>query len=444
MSHLLKRRRGWYVTVGIAPSIRKILGSKTSHVVRSLQTRDYAQAVSRRKEAVNQIQGELLAIKKAATENGVKAAAEQWKKRIAAKQFDASRFVAEVARVQKSKGDAAAAELSARSFDLYTDLDHMESEWLKNFDAKTVSRYKHSLKLLRGHLTKLELDQSIQAVNAKVALSFARQLGETGVHIRTGKSYLSALRSRWAYWIAQRAIEEVINPWTGVTMPKESSRGSKPKRRPYRDDELVTLFTSAMPQPLFDICAMLVTTGLRRGEPFLIQVKHVTGKWIEVPEGKSASAVRRVPIAKFMQPIWKRILKGRNPDDYLFSEKSEVKAQKPGNLTGQHFLRWRRSIGLDDPATPIHSLRHWFITKAHSLGNPKLNTKSVVGHSTGERDVTDIYTEVDDFAKIQVMESVMNGTTVNVMADGKVKRVFRPGLPAEVRKVIASRFGRAD
>lgn len=380
MRNLLKRGHVYYVSVGIAPSLHKILGSKTSHIVRSLKTRDYAEAVSMRKEAIHRIQGELLAIKKAAKENGVKVAADQWKKKIAAKEFNVNHFVGATNRFKRDGGDLAAAEFVNRSFGIHTDLDHLESQWLKNFDAKTVSRYKYSLKLLREHLTKSKLEQCIEVVNAKVALSFARDLGEAGVHFRTGKSYLSALRSRWAYWISQRVVEDIANPWTGVTMPKESSRGTKPKRRPFRDDELVTLFTSEMPQPLFDICATLVTTGLRRGEPFLTQVKHVSADWINVPEGKTDAAVRRVPIAKLMQPLIKRLIKGKKSNDYLFTEDSEATSQKAGNLTGQHFLRWRRSIGLDDPATPLHSLRHTFMTKAHSLGNPKQNVKSVVGH----------------------------------------------------------------
>lgn len=178
MSHLRKRRRGWYVSVGIAPSIRKILGSKTSHVVRSLHTRDHAEAISKRKAAVNEIQSELLAIKKAAEENGVKAAAEQWQRRIKAKQFDSSKFVAEVARVQRTKGDLAAAELSARSFNLFTDLNHLEAQWFaeSDFNAKTVSRYVYALKLLREHLVRLELPLCVESVDPSVALSFRKHL----------------------------------------------------------------------------------------------------------------------------------------------------------------------------------------------------------------------------------------------------------------------------
>jgi integrase len=428
MSHLLKRRRGWYVTVGIAPSIRKILGSKTTHVVRSLHTRDEAEAISKRKAAVNKIQGELLAIKEAAAENGLKAAAELWKKKIAAKQFDAAKFVAEVARVQRSKGDLVAAELSARSFGLFTDLDHMEAEWFGEsaFDAKTESRYRYVIKLLREHMKRLELEPCIELVNSSVAISFRKHLVDTKVHKVTGNSYFSALSSRWRYLQQQEAVKDLANPWAGIRMPKGSHTGTKPKRRPWRDDELVTFFTKGkMRQLLFDISAICVTMGMRRGEPFKLKVKDVDGNWFFLPDSKSPAGVRRMPIPPLLQPGLKRILKGKGPEDFLFDDRCKAKGQKPGKNTGQAFLLHRRKVGIDGADVPMHSLRHWYSTMADTLGFQRHQVQALIGHDSGEKKtVTTVYTQVMDGPKLKISNGVVNA------------------LPAEVTAAIKARFGR--
>lgn len=202
MRNLLKRGHVYYVSVGIAPSLQKILGSKSSHVVRSLKTRDHAEAVSKRKEAVHQIQGELLAVKKAARENGVKFAADQWKKKIAAKEFNVNDFVGATNRFKRNNGELAAAEFVNRSFGIHTDLDHLETQWFAEsaFNAKTESRYRHVITLLRGHLKSLGLEQCIEVVDSTVAL------------IHKMHTYLDAIDCSVASLVVYPGTEEILYP----------------------------------------------------------------------------------------------------------------------------------------------------------------------------------------------------------------------------------------
>ena len=434
MRNLLKRRRGYYVSVGIAPSIQIILGSKTSHVVRSLRTRDYAEAVSLRKEAIHQIQGELLAIKRAAKENGIKVAAEMWKKRIAAKDFDPSKFGDAVRTIQRTQGDIAATELVNRSFKLHTDLDHLEKQWFSHsdFDAKTESRYRHVIKLLREHIRRMQTKdedvlECIENVTAKVAISFRNHLKESSVHKVTGNSYLSALSSRWRYLQEQEAVKDLVNPWVGIRMPKGSSTGTKPKRRPYEDAELIAFFTKGeMGQLLFDISTICLTMGMRRGEPFKLKVKDVNGDWFFLPDSKSEAGVRRMPVPALLKPGLQRILKGKGPEDLLFDDRSKAKGQKPGNMTGQALLRHRRKVGLVGGDIPMHSLRHWYSTTADSLGFQRHQIQALIGHDSGEKkSVTTVYTRVLDGPKLKISNAVVNA------------------LPSQVKAAIKSRFGKS-
>ena len=283
----------------------KQFGGNT-HVIRSLKTKSLSDAQHKRHAMVANIKAQF----KAAKGNGIKFSAAKWQERIAAKQFDSPVFAAEVRQVQRTQGDAAAAELSSRSLKLFTELDHLEKQWFADsgFDAKTESRYRHVLTLLSEHIRRLQLQgedilECIEDVTAKVAISFRNHLKESGVHKVTGNSYFSALSSRWRYLEEQEAIKDLVNPWTGIRMPKGSSTGTKPKRQPYKDDELITLFTQGeMGQLLFDVSAMVVTTGMRRGEPFTLKVKHVSAGWFFIPEAKTEAGVRRVPIPTLLRP----------------------------------------------------------------------------------------------------------------------------------------------
>jgi integrase len=281
---------------------------------------------------------------------------------------------------------------------------------------------------LREHLKRLELEQCIEVVDSSVALSFRKHLKETNVHKVTGNSYFSALSSRWRYLQEQEAIKDLANPWAGIRMPKGSSTGTKPKRRPYEDAELITVFTKGkMGQPLFDVAAMLVSTGMRRGEPFSLKVKNVSAGWFFIPEAKTEAGVRRIPVPDLLKPGLKRIMKGKSPDDFLFLEGGHAKSQKPGYLTGQRFLRHRRRVGLVDDSIPIHSLRHWYSTKADSLGFQRHQIQALIGHDSGEKkSVTTVYTHVMDKPKLDIVASVIRT------------------IPSQVKKSIAADFGRSN
>jgi integrase len=162
---------------------------------------------------------------------------------------------------------------------------------------------------------------------------------------------------------------------------------------------------------------MVVVTGMRRGEPFSLKAKDVSASWFFIPEAKTEAGVRRVPVPALLRPGLKRILKGKDPGDFLFEEGSEAKGQKPGNLLGQQFLRHRRAIGLGDDSIPMHSLRHWYSTKADSLGFQRHQIQALIGHDSGEKkSVTTVYTKVMDRPKQDIVAAVLKALPPQVKA----------------------------
>ena len=80
---------------------------------------------------------------------------------------------------------------------------------------------------------------------------------------------------------------------------------------------------------LFDLVAVLVTTGMRRGEPLALKVKDVSSGWFFIPEAKTEAGVRRVPVPMVLKPGLKKIMKGKRPEDHLFVERSGANGPAP-------------------------------------------------------------------------------------------------------------------
>lgn len=260
--YLIQRHQAWYVKVTIPPSARHLYGGKT-HVIRSLKTREISQAKFLRHQVVADIKAEFSAAKG----DSIKFAAAKWQGRIANKQFDATEFISEVSEVERKRGLVAAEELSARSFKLHTDLNHLEDKWFAHgaLVDRTKTHYRYTRRLLAEHLKREGLPVCIESVTETVAGNFRDHLIALGTHRTTANSILGALRSRFNYWVNVAKSMPPPNPFRGVNIPTPK-RGEAKSRRAWKPEELVTLFTGSAEQVLFDIMAMLVCSGMRRGE----------------------------------------------------------------------------------------------------------------------------------------------------------------------------------
>lgn len=303
-----------------------------------------------------------------------------------------------------------------------TPLDSNEADFLQPLEPKTRIQYKHSLKILRGFLRSEGKPEAIESVDGKMAVAFRKLLISQEMHRKTAAAHLSANRSRWQFLINEQIIEPP-NPWVGISMPRPK-RGSEPPRRPYTDAELEALFQGDPGQPLFDIMTLLLLTGLRRGEPMAMKVGAYKDGWFTLREGKTASAVRRVPVPKLIRPALDKMLKGRDPGEYLFNEESKAKNQSRGNLIGQQYLRYRRNVGVTDKRSPMHSFRHTASTWANDAGYPRHDVQGLIGHDGTKRTTTDIYTVIGDAKRIEIIESIA------------------ARLPPKVKTAIKARFGK--
>ncbi len=406
-SFLKKRGEWFYVRVRVPPSLKDVFGA---HITRALGTKDKSKAQSDRWDVVAAIKAEIAAVKA----NPVKGLAEAHKrKRAEGAPFDAGAHLKLTGTLQRKHGDSAAEEFVNRSFNLHTDLDTREAEWFADakFQAKTELHYRHALALLRQHLQRQGLPEALEAVTPAVATSFKDYYVEKGTHRKTLNSYLSGLRSRWQMLIDDKVINPP-NPWEGVR-PKKSRKGMEAPRREWHADELLAIFRGPCSPRLFNLMSILLLTGARLSDVLglttadIEKARDVNGLVFIIREGKTKSAVRRVPVAPCLRAG-------------VFAAVAGIKGVS--NSWSNRFTEYRKEIGLTDKRTTLHSLRHSFSTLADANESlQRHHIQSVIGHSKGS--ATDIYTRVSDGSRQRVVEAV------------------EATLPVELVALIRSRFG---
>lgn len=310
-----------------------------------------------------------------------------------------------------------------------TPLNHLEEEWFEAaaLEYRTKIHYRHCRELLAQHLRREGLPECIESVDSKVALSFRKYLVAEKIYPTTGNSYLGGLRSRWGMLIREEVVEP-LNPFAGVSM-KSSRRGKEPARFPFSSEELVTLFTGDMEQLLFNVATLaLCGGGMRRNEILARRCGDVEGSWLHVREGKGQTSVRRVAIASILRDGMARLMSGKAPEDFLIDAGDRTLNAKGNAVTGFMTAHLRDVMKITDPKKDgLHCLRHNWEQLAVENGVPWHISQAVLGHSmAGGNAVTAGYAHLKllDVPKREAIETVVKA------------------LPSEVRKAIASKFGK--
>ena len=150
-----------------------------------------------------------------------------------------------------------------------------------------------------------------------------------------------------------------------------------PCTRILTDDELIVVFNHALSQqkPFYQIIALCILTGQRRGEVAKIRWKHVTENTITIPR-EVAKNKRELtfPIGELTRTILDTIPQS---SDMLFSGR-----------TGTGFNSWSKSKKLFDKDLEIehytiHDLRRTFASTHAQLGTPIHVVEKLLNHVSG-------------------------------------------------------------
>jgi integrase len=236
----------------------------------------------------------------------------------------------------------------------------------------------------------LGADVEVTAVTRKVAGKYLTEsLMKRARAAKTTKTELSHISSCWNWMLARGVVE--VNPWLrmGSSLPSDK-RGKQAPRRPWRDEELVQLLKETPTNdPMWSLSVLAMYTGARIEELCALKVVDVEADVLHIREGKSAAAVRTVPLHPVIAPLLRRLVANAT-DSWLV----------PGLLTGGRDARrsagvskrfgWhlRHRLKLTDSALTFHSLRHSFVNRCEVAGIPVTTTALIVGHAGGRSGLT--------------------------------------------------------
>jgi integrase len=385
--YLQKRRQTWYVRFPIPSNLRSLYGGRET-LVRSLRTRDLAEARYLRYEAIVEIQREFRVKSTGKPPEAVLEEALKLREAILRadhRELDSTRhsdrdtleFVAETMaeEVEAVHGEATARTVYRIATGKGLPTSIALERWLKDIEGTikngTVADHRHAVRLF----VEFSGDICVEDVARIDAGRFTTDVLKAGgqASAKTINKKLSSLSALWK-WLRKRGLVNEENPWEGQGDYTRRTKARKAEKRAYTAEELVKLL-SADPRDvyasdtyapaLWDLMRLGLLTGARLDELCSLRVEDIDAKerTIRIRDGKTENAQRTIPV---LDPIWPIIERrvGEAKDGFLFWQLPPGGPDKKrGWTTTKRFTAFRRRV-LGDTGTELdfHSFRRCFAT----------------------------------------------------------------------------------
>lgn len=302
-----------------------------------------------------------------------------------------------------------------------TPLNTYVERWLAtaNYSERTSADARTILREFEAWCRSTSHSGFIEDIDDRTASDFRDgALVEKKVHPVTANKKLSLLRRYWD-WL-DRSFGIRPNPWARKSLPKPKSHriaaeGSDAPERPFTDQEIAKLLEGNADADLADFMRVGALSGMRLEEIGQLRVKDCEGDYFAVARGKTAAAVRMVPIHSQLRRIVESRTKSKPEDAYLFPNLSDTGWD--GNRTmalSKRFNYYRKRCGVDDrrpgsrrSKVNFHSFRRWFATKAEEAGQRENVVAAVMGHAKNVGLTFGLYSKAElGELKRQCVESV--------------------------------------
>jgi integrase len=381
--YMIRRRQGWYVRLAVPPRLVKKLGKQ--HILKSLKTRDVAEARQKRWEAIAAIKRQLRELEGGSAWDPVKVGLQ-----LRERYLDADPEPPDPERDESNDNlseredvryeikmevdefrDAGLSKEAALLYKIATS-EHIavllvaEEQWLGEIadrqNAQSIRMHRGVLKELHEAFPEAKLAEDID--RRKAGRFVSEVLRKKGLSQGTINRKLWSLSSFWE-WMAKRGlIEHGTNPWKGQgdysekQAKKARKAGTDIKKRPFTKDELVALLKADPKEhsggshsgELHDLIRLGLVTGCRLDELCELQVGDVLvqDRAIRIREGKTENAARTIPVLEDAWGIIERRLqeapKGK-PEAYLLPDlKPGGPDRKRSWYLTKVFTRFRRSV----------------------------------------------------------------------------------------------------
>jgi integrase len=395
----------YYARVRVPRTLEKYVGQ--THLRRSLETGDRAEANRRKHAVVGKLKTELEKLRKTpekTKERGISFSdAKEWREGF--KELEAAGdhhnleemtllATDKAAEVEKLYGFEKAKKWYRSATVTTETLSELMTKYLENSDYKESTKHGHkkALEDVLGYLKDPEAHP--QDITRKAAIKYIDEdLTQRRLAHNTIRDRLVSLGGFWKWMASRGAVPEDTNPWSNHKLSKTKNKGTRPPKRAYTDDELLALLkgteeTKKWPTYSYlpDLIVLGMFTGCREEELCCLQVKDIEkGKdhfIINVTDAKTKAGIRPVAVT---HPAPMAVLKRRMAakGERLFAE------LKPGGLDDKYsasavkaYGRYRRACGVPD-GTDYHSFRRNVITVLERAKVGQVEIARYVGHNVG-------------------------------------------------------------
>ena len=258
---------------------------------------------------------------------------------------------------------------------------HLASAELAGLKQSTLLKRK---RFIDGFLSYCGLRLDPRRVTVDQAIGYTdrlRAMDPTKASARVKKDALTNIHTFFEWLRTHRRLINT-NPFHGLSAQIEGSRNNiGERRRPWTREELIRLLTGLNPASrLWTAVALALYTGMRVDEISGMEVVNVDEVSMRVVDGKNENSLRRVPIHPVIAPLVRtlastsydgRLISGITPTGY---------DKKHGVYISKRFSIQRPRLGLTDPATTFHSLRHNFTSAGENAEIPETTMALLTGH----------------------------------------------------------------
>ncbi|HEY8560216.1 MAG TPA: site-specific integrase [Pyrinomonadaceae bacterium] len=241
--------------------------------------------------------------------------------------------------------------------------------------SPTVVRYEFSCQPLKKYFGKMKADKvETKDIEKFIAWRSGQKSKKTGEFIKrdTVNADLLVLKMIFSRLIDARVLRH--------------SPARPIKRLPANEREFYVLseaeekkYLMACPQPLRDVAALMLETGMRCGEVYRIRRQDVflTQGFLKVVKGKTASSIRRVYLSERAKGILETRL-NRFAGENLFPQ-NETDGEKPTASLVKLHLAAVANLGYK---FRLYDCRHTFATRAVKGGMDLVVLASILGHAS--------------------------------------------------------------
>lgn len=202
---------------------------------------------------------------------------------------------------------------------------------------------------------------------------------------KTAQRYVSSLSSLWS-WLEARGLAQ-DNPWLRHGIGKKSKRGETPTRRQWTDEALVKVlggtFTPRYDTILHDLMRLALVTGARLDELCALKAtdahKREDGWWIDIQQGKTEAAVRKVPVHDSAAHVLER---RKGSGGFLFEGLVPGGPDKKRSWNvSKAFGHYTHTLDLKEERQTFHSLRKSFVEVLEAAEVPVSTIQLIIGHA---------------------------------------------------------------